>query len=155
MKCQQIPAEVESAWESIENGLLEAADEIYGWTRGGCPRNKETWWWNNDVDNGLKEKRKAWKQWKNGGTKKRYLKAKKVAKAAVYFTKRDAQTEQFASINNKSEKNLIFKTAKRLRQDNVDVAGEKCVRNDDGKLTLTVDDELNAWQSHYQNLLNV
>ena len=31
MKCQQIPAEVESTWEYIKNGLLEAADEICGW----------------------------------------------------------------------------------------------------------------------------
>ena len=32
---------------------------------------------------------------------------------------------------------------------------KKCVRNDDGKLTLTVDDKLKPWQSHYQKLLNV
>ena len=38
---------------------------------------------------------------------------------------------------------------------NVDVFIEKCVRNGDGKLTLTVDDKLKAWQSHYQKLLNV
>ena len=29
--------------------------------------------------------------------------------------------------------------AKRLKLDNVDVVGKKCIRNDDGKLTLTVD----------------
>ena len=44
--------------------------------------------------------------------------------------------------------------AKRLKLDNVDVVGEKCVRNDDGKLNLTVDDKLKDWQSHYQKLLN-
>ena len=31
---------------------------------------------------------------------------------------------------------------KKLKQDNVNVVGEKYVRNDDGKLTLTVDDKL-------------
>ena len=62
MKCQQIPAEVDNAWEYIKNGLLEAADEIFGWTRGGCPRHKEIWWWNNEVDNAVKEKRKTWQQ---------------------------------------------------------------------------------------------
>ena len=31
----------------------------------------------------------------------------------------------------------------------------KNVRNDSGKLTLTVHDKLKAWQSHYQKLLNV
>ena len=44
---------------------------------------------------------------------------------------------------------------KRLKQDNVNVVGEKYVRNDDGKLTLTVNDKLKARQSHYQKLLNV
>ena len=44
---------------------------------------------------------------------------------------------------------------KRLKQDNVNVVGEKYVRNDDGKPTLTVDDKLKARQSHYQKLLNV
>ena len=34
--------------------------------------------------------------------------------------------------------------AKRLKWDNVDIVGE-CVRNDDGKLTLTVDNQLKAW----------
>ena len=90
MKCQQIHAEVKSAWKSIKYGLLEAADKICGWTRGGCPRHKETWWWNNDVDSAVKEKQMTWKRWKNRGSKEEYLKAKKAAKTAVYFAKRDA-----------------------------------------------------------------
>ena len=143
-KCQHVPVEVEGSWSTIKNGLLEAADETCGWTRGGCPRHKETWWWNNEVDNVIKEKRKTWKLWKNGGSKEEYLKTKKAAKTAVYYAKKDAQTEQFSSINNNSDKNRIFKMAKRLKRDNVDVAGETCVRNDDGKLTLSIDDKLKA-----------
>ena len=43
-----------------------------------------------------------------------------------------------------------------LKRDNVDVVGETCVRNDEGKLTLSIDDKLKeAWESHYQKLLNV
>ena len=44
---------------------------------------------------------------------------------------------------------------KTLKQHNADVVGEKCIRNNEGKLTLTVDDKQKAWQSHYQKLLNV
>ena len=51
------------------------------------------------MDNTVKEKRKTWKQWGNGGTKEKYLKAKKAAKTVVHFAKRDTQREQFASIN--------------------------------------------------------
>ena len=77
VKCQQIPAKVESVWESIKNWLFEAADEICGWTWGGCPQHKKSWWWNNDVEKAVKKKQKVWKQWKNGGTKEEYVKAKK------------------------------------------------------------------------------
>ena len=59
MKCQQILAEVESAKEYIKIGLFKAADEICGWTRGGCSQHQETWWWNNEVAIAVKEKRKA------------------------------------------------------------------------------------------------
>ena len=44
------------------------------------------------------------------------LKAKKAAERAVYFTKRDAQTEQFTRISNNNDKNRTFKTAKRLKE---------------------------------------
>ena len=121
MKCQTLPARVENGWKSIKNGLLEAADEICGWTRGGCERHKETWQWNETVDNVVKVKRKAWKQQEKGGYKEEHLKAKRAAKPAVYFAQKDAQVEHFASINNNSDKNPIFKMTKMLKRDNIDV----------------------------------
>ena len=45
-KCQDLPTAVEPAWEVIKIGLLEAADDTCGWTKGGRQRHKETWWWN-------------------------------------------------------------------------------------------------------------
>ena len=84
----------DSCWSRERLGIcqkwtfLEAANEICGWKRGGCSRHKETWWWSNDVGNAVKEKRKAWKQWKSGGTKEEYLKAKKADKTAVSFAKK-------------------------------------------------------------------
>ena len=41
------------------------------------------------------------------------------------------------------------------KEDNVEVHGEKYVRNDEGKQTLSVDDKLKALQLYYQKLLNV
>ena len=78
-KCQDLPTVVEPAWEVIKTGLLEAADETCGWTKGGRQRYKETWWWNEFVDNTIK-KRKAWKSWKSGGDMEVYLAAKRAAK---------------------------------------------------------------------------
>ena len=40
-----------------------------------------------------------------------------------------------------------------MKRDNTDFVGEKCIRNDEGKLALSVDDKLKAWHSHYDKLL--
>ena len=41
-----------------------------------------------------------------------------------------------------------------MKQDNTDIVGEKCIWNVEGKLALSIDDKLKAWQSHYDHLLN-
>ena len=76
------------------------------------------------MNNAVKVKQKVWKQWKSGGSKEAYMKAKRPAKAAAYFVNKGALTEWFVSINNNSDKNQIFKIAKSLKRDDVDVVGE-------------------------------
>ena len=41
-----------------------------------------------------------------------------------------------------------------MKSDNADIVGEKCIRMDGGKLALTLDEKLSAWQAHYDRLLN-
>ena len=71
---------VESKWATLKDCLLEASDSVCGWTKGPV-RRRETWWWNRDVDNAVKEKRRLWKEWKQGGSKEPYLAAKRKAKS--------------------------------------------------------------------------
>ena len=51
----------DSAWSEIKTCLLNACDTVCGWTRGGKPKRKETWWWNDEVDSIIKEKRRLWR----------------------------------------------------------------------------------------------
>ena len=57
-------------------------------------------------------------------------------------------------MNINSDKNRIFQLAKKLKRENADIVGEKCVRNDEGLLALTIDEKFKAWQAHYDKLLN-
>ena len=45
---------------------------------------KQTWWWDIAVNDAVKEKRRLWKIWRNGGSKEDYVLAKKVAKQRVF-----------------------------------------------------------------------
>ena len=52
------------------------------------------------VEKVIKEKRRLWKEWKNGSSsKERYIESKRVAWRQVYEVKSKAVTEQFGNLS--------------------------------------------------------
>ena len=85
------PSCVENAWNNLKDYLLSGVDKVCGKTKD-C---RGTWWWNNAVNDVVKEKQYKWKQWKLGGSKGDYQLAKKAASHTVYDAKQQAQSEYF------------------------------------------------------------
>ena len=88
---------VEEMWTLLKEDLLASADATCGQTKGP-PRHKVTWWWCEQVDAAVKEKRRLWKCWKAGGSKEDYLTAKRKAKKTVYDAKKKAEQERFGDV---------------------------------------------------------
>ena len=112
----------------MRDSLLEATDETCGWTKGPA-RHSQTWWWNDEVDQCIKEKRRLWKERNSGGSKNLYLEAKRCARTAVYAAK--AESNRFADVlRREDQRNEVFKIVKQMKKTiNQDVVGEKCIRN--------------------------
>ena len=146
---------VEGRWKVLKEMLLEATDSSCGRTKGP-PRHSETWWWNEAVDQAVKEKRRLWKDWKSGRIcKEVYLEAKRKSKRAVYEARSESERIKFANIENRDDqKQEVFRIAKSLVKDNRDIIGEQCIRNDDGILAVSEEAKKVAWKSYYENLLN-
>ena len=49
----------------------------------------------------------------------------------------------------------IFRLANQIRKDNVDVVGDKPVKNNAGKMSMSEEATQTAWAEHYERLLNV
>ena len=49
----------------------------------------------------------------------------------------------------------IFRLANQMRRENVDVIGDKPVKNDTGEMSMSEEAKQNAWAEHYERLLNV
>ena len=62
----------------LKQGLLSAAEKTCGWTKKGIWR-KQTSWCNDKVSKDISEKRRMFKLWKTGGSKDKYLDAKRKA----------------------------------------------------------------------------
>ena len=71
-----------------------------------------------------------------GGSKANYLAAKKCTKHVVCNVNKVAQGTQFTEINTEKDCNKIFKLAKRMKVDNTDVIGDKCIKDKDNNLVL-------------------
>jgi len=52
--------DVNQHWQQIKNIMTEKEQVTCGLSKGPC-RHKETWWWNEEVVEPVRERRKVWK----------------------------------------------------------------------------------------------
>ena len=53
--------------------IMRAAEEMCGTTKGGIHLERETWWWNEEVQESLIRKKDAFKIWQmQGGSEKEH-----------------------------------------------------------------------------------
>ena len=130
------PVETEAAtsteeiWAKLKTGLLKTTEEVCGTTKPHRWR-RETWWWNKEVDDAITAKRQAFKAWKAGKcTRASYNTAKRISRRVVHHARHEADKVVYEGIDHKSSD--IFRLANQMRKENVDVVGEKPVKNDTG-----------------------
>ena len=141
----------EGIWENLKKGLLAAGTKACGMSRRRRWR-KEAWWWNEEVDAAIAEKRRCWKGWKKGGSKDPYLTAKRTARRKIWEAKQNAEASKFQDVD--SNRDMIYRIVKQMRAENQDVLGDKCVKDDNGNLSFCDEAKKAAWKAHYERLLN-
>ena len=146
-----VEVSTEEIWNQLKIALLDTTNETCGKTKKR-QHKRETWWWKDEVNSAIAEKRRCWKAWKQGGGKEQYLRAKRNAKRTVYTAKKTAEEKKFSDL--KPGMDDICKVAKQLRKDNQDVVGDKCVKDDSGNLSFDNEAKRVAWKQHYERLLN-
>jgi len=76
-----------------------------GMSKDAC-RHKETWWWNEEVAEAVREKKKkAWKK---------YKKSRQNAKRAITSAKEKKQKECASDLNDLEPQNEIFQISKQM-----------------------------------------
>ena len=143
---------VDERWTSLKDKLLQATKQVCG-VSSNHPCRKQTWWWNNQVEEAVREKRRCFKLWKAGGSRAAYNTAKRISNRAVHQARSEAEKVALQKIDHRSGD--VYRLAKQMRRDNQDVLGEKPVKNDAGQLSLDEEAKKEAWREHYERLLNV
>ena len=112
---------------------------------------RDIWWWNAAVDSAVKEKRRCWITWKNGGSKEEYQKAKCLVKHAVNLAK--SQAKQEVPKDTSPSNSDLFTS--HMRHKYLGVQGKRPVCSDDGELCLDDRAKRAARKDHYERLSNV
>jgi len=153
---ESVNSEVERIWSGLRNGLSEAADAVCGRTKGP-PRHRETWWWNDNIGEIVKEKRRLFKVWKNTeceSDKKLYTEAKRQAKKEINMAQ-EVERKKFGEMLVREDgKKNVFRVAKQMVSVNKDVVGTGCIKDKEGNIVTEDAKILEVWKMHYDKLLN-
>ena len=99
---EKIASSGDGEWKNLEEDILSAGGEICGRTSLKRGRERETWWWNDVVQQRLKEKKVAYKRWQRTGTevdRETYKDRKWVARREIAIAKRRAFEEWSKNLN--------------------------------------------------------
>jgi len=80
---------VNDHWQQMKGIMMETAQDTCGMTKGPR-RHKETWWWNEEVAEAVREKKIKYRKWKTDNTKDammEYKKSRRNAKGVISSAK--------------------------------------------------------------------
>ena len=152
---------VNQKWEEGKRGLLRAAEEVCGWTKGPR-RHVQTWWWCDEVKEAIEVKKAKHKDWQRSkgtqeeaGMKREYLVAKKASKKAVYLAKNRVAKEFGKKLNTKEGKRSVYRIAKQMASERRDVVGANCLKSEGGEILFDDEKVRKRWKEYMEKLLNV
>ena len=102
-------------WDKTAEMLRKTTETVLGVTFGKRKGDKEIWWWNEEVQKSIKEKKEAKKAWdkiRDENTKKIYKEKKSKAKKEVAMAKGRVYDDLYARLETKENKKELYRLAR-------------------------------------------
>ena len=114
----------EESWKLFKKVVMRAAEEVRGTTKGGKHFDRETWWWNEEVQKSMRRKKDAFKKCQKQGEnelKEAYKNMKREAKAAVAKAKNEAYKRWYDKMGTEEGERMIYKVGKQRARSRRDI----------------------------------
>ena len=121
-------------WQRVAEMIRSIARIELGETSGkiSSAGRRETWWWNQEVQEKLKDKRNAKKVWdtmRDDASQLAYKTARKQAKREVAKARNKAYQELYTKLETKEGENELFKIAKQRNRQSKDVQQVRVIKS--------------------------
>jgi Reverse transcriptase (RNA-dependent DNA polymerase) len=153
----ELQGTADSLWNEMSKKVKEVAKAVLGESKGFGPRDKESWWWNEKVQEKVRHKRECFKALhgsNNDENRARYQKASREAKKAVSDARSMAYEEFYQDLGTKKGEQKIYKLAKNRDKKTRDLDQVRCIKDAEGNILTTDQDIKDRWEKYFSVLFN-
>ena len=149
--------ELPDDWTTTAKVVRDTARKVLGVSSKQRKEDKETWWWNEEVQESIRKKRLAKKMWdiqRDEESKQEYKEMRREAKKEVAKAKSKAYDELYEGLDTKEGEKTLYRLARQRHQAGKDVQQVRMMKDKDGNVMTDEESVLRIWKEYYMGLMN-
>ncbi|MCJ8738186.1 hypothetical protein PDJAM_G00032520 [Pangasius djambal] len=144
-------------WETTAEVIRVTGRKVLGVSSGRRKEDKETWWWNEGVQDGIQRKKLAKKKWDMDRTeenRQEYKELQRRVKREVAKTKQEAYDELYTRLDTREGQKDLYRLARQRDQDGKDVQQVRFIKDRDGRVLTSEESVQRRWKEYFEELMN-
>ncbi|KAK3571603.1 hypothetical protein QTP86_015338 [Hemibagrus guttatus] len=144
-------------WETTAEVIRETGRKVLGVSSGRRKEDKETWWWNEEVQDSIQRKRLAKKKWDMDRTeenRQEYKELQRRVKREVSKAKQKAYDELYTRLDTREGEKDLYRLARQRDRDGKDVQQVRVIKDRDGRVLTNEESVQRRWKEYFEELMN-
>ncbi|KAK3517687.1 hypothetical protein QTP70_015681 [Hemibagrus guttatus] len=144
-------------WETTAEVIRETGRKVLGVSSGRRKEDKETWWWNEEVQDSIQRKRLAKKKWDMDRTeenRQEYKGLQRRVKREVSKAKQKAYDELYTRLDTREGEKDLYRIARQRDRDGKDVQQVRVIKDRDGRVLTSEESVQRRWKEYFEELMN-
>ncbi|KAK3562738.1 hypothetical protein QTP86_006514 [Hemibagrus guttatus] len=144
-------------WETTAEVIRETGRKVLGVSSGRRKEDKETWWWNEEVQDSIQRKRLAKKKGDMDRTeenRQEYKELQRRVKREVSKAKQKAYDELYTRLDTREGEKDLYRLARQRDRDGKDVQQVRVIKDRDGRVLTSEESVQRRWKEYFEELMN-
>ncbi|KAK3520762.1 hypothetical protein QTP70_032338 [Hemibagrus guttatus] len=144
-------------WETTAEVIRETGRKVLGVSSGRRKEDKETWWWNEKVQDSIQRKRLAKKKWDMDRTeenRQEYKELQRRVKREVSKAKQKAYDELYTRLDTRDGEKDLYRLARQRDREGKDVQQVRVIKDRDGRVLTSEESVQRRWKEYFEELMN-
>ncbi|KAK3525620.1 hypothetical protein QTP70_001367 [Hemibagrus guttatus] len=144
-------------WETTAEVIRETGRKVLGVSSGRRKEDKETWWWNEEVQDSIQRKRLAKKKWDMDRTeenRQEYKELQRRVKKEMSKAKQKAYDELYTRLDTREGEKDLYRLARQRDRDGKDVQQVRVIKDRDGRVLTSEESVQRRWKEYFEELMN-